>query len=82
MDGNTQEGKVTDDNLMDINEVADMLKLSVGTVYHLVSQKRIPHIHLSKRCLRFRRSSIRTWIGTLGETPTKNKVTLDTTQRF
>jgi excisionase family DNA binding protein len=58
---------------MDIHEVAEMLKLSVGTVYHLVSQKRIAHLHLSKRCLRFRRGSIRAWINALGETLAKNK---------
>lgn len=69
----TQEAELNDDDLLTIHEVAEMLKLAVGTVYHLVSQQRIPHLHLSKRCLRFRRGSIRAWIASLGETPATNK---------
>lgn len=50
------------DHLLDVNQVADLLRLSPGTVYHLVSQRRLPCVHLSARCLRFRRSDIDAWI--------------------
>lgn len=64
---------MSDDELLTIREVAEILKLAVGSVYHLVSQNRIPHLHLSKRCLRFRRGSIQAWIKGLGETPAKDR---------
>lgn len=61
---------MTDDRLLDVTEVAEMLGLAVGSVYHLVSQKRIPFIRLSGRCLRFRRSDIEAWIAVKAVTPT------------
>jgi len=64
---------MNDDDLLTIREVAEILKLAVGSVYQLVSQHRIPHVYLSKRCLRFRRGSIQAWIKSLGETPATNK---------
>jgi excisionase family DNA binding protein len=53
------------DRLLTINEVADMTGLAVGTLYHFVSQKRIPVVRLSKRCIRFRKSDLSAWIETL-----------------
>jgi excisionase family DNA binding protein len=52
------------DRLLTINEVAEMTGLSVGTLYHWVSEKRIPVVRFSSRCVRFRRSDIEKWIGT------------------
>jgi excisionase family DNA binding protein len=51
-----------EDRLMDVNDVAKLLGLAPGTIYHLVSQGRIPFIRLSARCLKFRRSDILPWI--------------------
>jgi len=53
---------VTDDRLMNVREVAELLGLSPGTVYHLASQRRIPVVRLSARCLKFRHSEILAWI--------------------
>lgn len=53
------------DRLLTINEVADMTGLTVGTLYHFVSQKRIPVVRLSKRCIRFRKSDLSNWIEAL-----------------
>ena len=50
------------DDLADVNEIAEFLHLSPGTVYHLISQERIPFVRLSARCVRFRRSDIDRWI--------------------
>jgi excisionase family DNA binding protein len=60
---------MSDDRLLDVNEVAEFLGLAVGTVYHLVSQKRLPCIRLSARCLRFRRSDLEKHITNLAEAP-------------
>jgi excisionase family DNA binding protein len=47
---------------MNVSEVAEFLGLSKGTMYHLISQQRVPCIHLSNRCIRFRREDILAWI--------------------
>jgi excisionase family DNA binding protein len=51
--------------LLTVRDVAELLGLSVGSVYHLISQKRIPVVKLSSRCVRFRRSDIDAWIASL-----------------
>ncbi len=56
---------VVEDRLLTINEVAELTGLAVGTLYHFVSQKRIPVVRLSKRCIRFRNSDLSDWIETL-----------------
>lgn len=48
--------------LLKISEVAALLGLSVGTIYHLVSQRRLPCIRLSARCLRFSEDELGRWI--------------------
>jgi excisionase family DNA binding protein len=56
---------MSDERLLTVREVASLLGLSVGSVYHLISQKRIPVVKLSSRCVRFRRSDIDAWIASL-----------------
>jgi excisionase family DNA binding protein len=48
--------------LMDIKAVASWTGLSVGTLYHLISQRRIPVVRISSRCVRFRLSDLEKWI--------------------
>ncbi len=48
--------------LLKINEVSELLDVSRGTLYHWVSQRRIPFVRLSARCVRFRRSDIENFI--------------------
>lgn len=54
-----------EDHLLTINEVSELTGLAVGTLYHFVSEKRIPVVRLSKRCIRFRRADLSDWIQTL-----------------
>jgi|HubBroStandDraft_4_1064222.scaffolds.fasta_scaffold03536_4 excisionase family DNA binding protein len=61
------EGKQMSNELMTVNDVAEFLGLAVGTIYHLVSQKRIPCVRLSARCLRFRRSDLDEFIANLAQ---------------
>ncbi len=48
--------------LLTIQEVAELTGFSVGTLYHWVSQQRIPVVRISARCVRFRRSDIDSWL--------------------
>ena len=48
--------------LLRVNEAADLLGIEVGTLYHWVSESRVPHIKLSLRCLRFRRDDLVQWV--------------------
>lgn len=48
--------------LLTVREVSSLTGLSVGTLYHLVSQQRIPVVRLSARCIRFRLSDLEEWI--------------------
>lgn len=48
--------------LLDIKAVAALTGFSVGTLYHWVSQRRIPFVRISARCVRFRRSDIDAWL--------------------
>ena len=58
---------MNDDRLLHVREAAQFLGVAVGSLYHMVSQQRIPCIHLSKRCLRFRLSDLEAWIATKKE---------------
>jgi excisionase family DNA binding protein len=53
------------ERLLTIQEVSELTGLAVGTIYHFVSQRRIPVVRLSKRCIRFRYSDLLDWIQTL-----------------
>ncbi len=49
-------------DLMDVNELSAMTGIAVGTLYHWVSEKRIPYIRLSAHCVRFSRAAINAWL--------------------
>jgi excisionase family DNA binding protein len=48
--------------LLTIREVAEHTGFSTGTLYHWVSQGRMPVVRFSARCIRFRRSEIDAWL--------------------
>jgi excisionase family DNA binding protein len=48
--------------LLTIQEVAELTGFSVGTLYHWISERRIPVVRISARCVRFRRSDIDSWL--------------------
>jgi excisionase family DNA binding protein len=47
-----------DDRLWTVDEAAQFLGLSPGSVYHLISQRRVPVIRISSRCVRFSRKAL------------------------
>lgn len=58
----TGESEMTREPLWKVAEVAQYLGVSIGTIYHLTSQKRIPCLRLSARCLRFEPMEIESWL--------------------
>jgi excisionase family DNA binding protein len=48
--------------LLTVAEVAKLTGFAEGTLRHFISQKRIPVVRISARCVRFRRSDIETWL--------------------
>ncbi len=57
------------ERLLTVTEVADLLRLSRGSVYHMVSQGRLPCIRLSARCLRFSREAIAQMLSEMTQEP-------------
>jgi excisionase family DNA binding protein len=55
------------DRLLNVEEVAAILGMVKGSIYHLASQGRLPCVRLSARCLRFQESAIRGLIEALAE---------------
>jgi excisionase family DNA binding protein len=50
------------EKLLSIQEVSEITGLSVGTLYHWVSQQRIPVVRFSSRCIKFRVSDVEAWL--------------------
>jgi excisionase family DNA binding protein len=47
--------------LWDIAQAATFLNINPGTLYHWVSQKRVPCVRLGSRCLRFDAERLKQW---------------------
>jgi excisionase family DNA binding protein len=43
-------------------EAARVLGLALGTLYAMVHQRRIPHVRLGPRLVRFRRNELDAWL--------------------
>ena len=48
--------------LMSYTEASRFLGLPIGTLYSMVSHKRIPHIRFSSRGVRFRMTELMSWL--------------------
>ena len=57
--------EMEEDRLLTVVEAARLLNLSPGTLYHLISQRRIPVVRISSRCVRFRPQALIVWIESL-----------------
>jgi len=62
---NTMNANETANRVLSVTEAAELLKPSPGTVYHLISERRIPVIKISARCVRFSRTALFLWLDTL-----------------
>jgi excisionase family DNA binding protein len=54
----------SDDNILDYRGAAACTGLPVGTLYALVSHRRIPHLRLGPRLVRFSSLQLREWLAT------------------
>lgn len=48
--------------IMNISEVSELTKLSVGSIYQLVHKRKIPFYKQGEKLLRFKRSEIVAWL--------------------
>ena len=53
---------VTDDAVLDVADVTELLRIGRNTVYDLVGRNEIPHRRLGKQ-IRFSRTAIMRWLG-------------------
>ena len=61
------------DRLLTVREVAALLGINPGTVYHWLSQQRLPCVRFSQRCVRFRESDVQALLETLRQPATKSR---------
>lgn len=47
---------------LDYQETSQLLKVPVGTLYSWVSQRKIPHVRITERTIRFRREDLEQWL--------------------
>jgi excisionase family DNA binding protein len=59
------------DRLLTIKELATLTQLAEGSIYHMISEGRIPVVRISKRCVRFRYSEILQWWDRISERETE-----------
>lgn len=62
-----EHSNIAHSRLLTVAEVAALTRLAPGSIYHLISAKRIPVIRLSRRCVRFRLSDLQAWLETLSD---------------
>jgi excisionase family DNA binding protein len=48
--------------LLTAAEVAKLTGFAEGTIRHFTSERKIPYVRISARCIRFRRSDIDSWL--------------------
>jgi excisionase family DNA binding protein len=53
------------DAVLDVDEVAQLLRVGRNTIYELVARNEIPHRRLLKQ-IRFSRSAVMSWLGPCG----------------
>jgi excisionase family DNA binding protein len=58
-----------DQRLWTVTEAARFLQISPGTLFHWISQNRVPVIRLSPRCVRFSRKALLEWVAQLDQKP-------------
>jgi excisionase family DNA binding protein len=50
------------DKLLTVSELAEVLHVAPGSIYHWLSQGRLPAVRFGKRCVRFRQDDIRAFL--------------------
>lgn len=55
--------------LWDVDQVAEYLRLAPGTIYHFLSEHKLPCVRISARCVRFDPKAIEEWVAQRTEEP-------------
>ena len=63
------------EKLLTVTELATILNVAPGSVYHWISQNRLPVVRFSKRCVRFRESDVKRLLDDLVACKNANTVT-------
>jgi excisionase family DNA binding protein len=51
-----------DDEMLTYAQAASLINMKLGTLYALVAQKRVPHVRLGRRLVRFSRGELNAWL--------------------
>jgi len=62
------------EKLLTVKELAELLGISPGSLYHWISQGRLPVVRFSKRCVRFRPSDIQALLDQESESSSNQKI--------
>ena len=58
--------------LLTVPEAAALLHISSGTLFHWISENRVPFIRFSSRCVRFSKSALLKWLEDLTHSAEKS----------
>jgi excisionase family DNA binding protein len=61
------------ERLLTVKDLAGILGVVPGSIYHWLSQGRLPCVRLSKRCVRFRESDVKKMIEGLSFSKSKDR---------
>tara|TARA_R100001594_G_scaffold82129_2_gene116600 strand:+ start:154 stop:369 length:216 start_codon:yes stop_codon:yes gene_type:complete len=59
---NKTKTEARNQGMMKYKEVSEMTAVPLGTLYCLVFDKKIPHVRLGPRTVRFKREDIQAWL--------------------
>lgn len=60
--GNKPAKEITMPQLLSYHDVAELTRIPLGTLYSLVNRRRIPHIRLGPRLVRFSADELNDWL--------------------
>lgn len=49
-------------DILDYKQATEFLGLPIGSLYAMVSQRRLPHFRIGPRCVRFNRNELERWL--------------------
>lgn len=61
------------EKLLNVRELAQILGVAQGSIYHWISQNRLPVVRFSKRCVRFRLSDVELLVKRLSNNNQENE---------
>lgn len=69
------------EKLLTVKELAERLNVAPGSIYHWISQGRLPVVRFSKRCVRFREADVTKLLDELQSVPQQRPTNENTMRR-